>query len=391
MGFNVGMPTVKLDRRMNHSKNSRTKNARAVANEGLEERHTSDPDLNREKSGQNIYYRIGDKHFTSGNKLADYWEEMAENYRIIDKNGTSKKLRSDAIIGMSGVCKPEKEFMDTLTLEEQEKFLYDSACVISEILPQYGIELDAIVAQFDEMNPHLHFFGHDPEYKLGRKVGLPLFSALNQKYPEKMRKLGWDVNTLQSYDVAATKDMNEEELAEYKKQHIARKKKGGKPAAVYKAEKDAKRILDAAQQQATDIIREANEERAAANILETRLKAQISDFNAEKAKYIDEAKKIVKSASTALQSATSLDKACKSQLMSEHYDEYVDVCKSFDEEWKPLNKALTWVDGQTKTNKTTTNNSDLSKKTIQKPRRGQEFNHIIKPAGSGSHNRQLGD
>lgn len=243
MGYHVGMPVMKLDR-CNHfgKKSEHSGNAKAVTCEALEERYSSDADLDRKMTGENVYYG-----FTSGEALTAHWEQMADAYRVIDKNGKEKKLRSDAVIGFAGICKPEMDFMDSLEDDEIEKFMEDSSEVIQGIYEKRGCVIDAIVIHYDEGNPHLHYFGHDPEYKLGRKIGLKLYTALNDKeYPKQMRQRGWDIDPLTGY-LKATKDMTEDEITEYKKKRRAdRKKMHGLSSAEYKAAKKSNDIISEA-------------------------------------------------------------------------------------------------------------------------------------------------
>lgn len=292
MGYTVGMPVMKLDR-CNHfgKKNEHSGNAKAVTCEALEERYSSDADLDQKMTAENVYYG-----FTSGEALTAHWEQMADAYRVIDKNGKEKKLRSDAGIGFAGICKPEMDFMDSLDDEEIEKFMEDSSEVIQEIYERRDCMIDSIVIHYDEGNPHLHYFGHDPEYKLGRKLGLKLYTALNDtEYPKQMRQRGWDIDPLTGY-LEATKDMTEDEIMEYKKRRKAdRKKKHGLSSIEYKANKKSNNIISEANVSARIIKKKAELEaqlektKALAELekQKTQLKAQES-FLEDKLKEITE-------------------------------------------------------------------------------------------------------
>lgn len=295
MGYHVGMPVMKLDR-CNHfgKKNEHSGNAKAVTCEALEERYSSDADLDREMTAENLYYG-----FTSGEALTAHWEQMADAYRVIDKNGKEKKLRSDAGIGFAGICKPEMDFMDSLEDDEIEKFMEDSSEVIQEIYEKRGCVIDPIVIHYDEENPHLHYFGHDPEYKLGKKIGLKLYTALNDtEYPKQMRQHGWDIDPLTGYQ-EAIKDMTEDEITEYKKRRKAdRKKKHGLSSTEYKANKKSNNIISEANVSARMIKKkaelEAQLEKAGAlaelDKQKTQLKAQEA-FLEDKLKEITEREK----------------------------------------------------------------------------------------------------
>lgn len=290
MGYAVGMPVMKLDR-CNHfgKKNEHSGNAKAVTCEALEERYSSDADLDRKMTAENVYYG-----FTSGEALTAHWEQMADAYRVIDKNGKEKKLRSDAGIGFAGICKPEMDFMDSLGDEEIEKFMEDSSEVIQEIYEKRGCVIDSIVIHYDEGNPHLHYFGHDPEYKLGRKLGLKLYTALNDtEYPKQMRQRGWDIAPLTGYQ-EATKDMTEDEITEYKRKRKAnRKKKHGLSSTEYKAHKKSNDIISEANVSARMIKKKAELE---AQLEKTKalaeLKKQKTQLKAQEAFLEDKLKEI---------------------------------------------------------------------------------------------------
>lgn len=238
--YAVGMPVMKLDRQSHfNNKSSRSGNAMAVACEAMEERRSADPDLDRSKTGDNLY--IAETNITSGEELVRYWEEQADAYRVKGKDGKERKLRSDAGIGMAGIVKPEKAFMESLSEAQQVQFLQDSGEVIKAIYAKRGIVIDAMVIHRDEGNPHIHYFGHDPAYKLGKKLGLPLYDALNRsEYPEAMRAKGWPIRGLEGYQ-EAVKGMNEADKEEYKqKRRKARRESRGKSSADYKREKDLK-------------------------------------------------------------------------------------------------------------------------------------------------------
>ena len=168
----VGMPILLL--KQGNGKTKRSGNAKAVALEALEERYSSDPDLDRTKTKDNIYMDGG---FRSGIALSEYWRKQAEAFRVIDKNGKEKKLRSDASIAFANILKPDKEFMDSLTSEQQMIFLNDLIDITKEAYTKQGIKVDTTVIQVDEGNPHVHLFGHDPQYKLGKKLNLKFLKS----------------------------------------------------------------------------------------------------------------------------------------------------------------------------------------------------------------------
>lgn len=331
MGYHVGMPVMKLDR-CNHfgKKNEHSGNAKAVTCEALEERYSSDADLDREMTAENLYYG-----FTSGEALTAHWEQMADAYRVIDKNGKEKKLRSDAGIGFAGICKPEMDFMDSLEDDEIEKFMEDSSEVIQEIYEKRGCVIDSIVIHYDEGNPHLHYFGHDPEYKLGKKIGLKLYTALNDtEYPKQMRQHGWDIDPLTGYQ-EAIKGMTEDEITEYKKRRKAdRKKKHGLSSTEYKANKKSNNIISEANVSARMIKKkaelEAQLEKAEAL---AELEKQKTQLKAQEAFLEDKLKEVTEREKKSLKLASEA-----SELVSEASEMY-EKAQSFylnEQDWMSI-------------------------------------------------------
>lgn len=230
----VGAPVLKLDRQA-HKQGQRAGNVRAVCLEALGERAGEDPDIDREKTKDNIYY--GD--FRSGQELAEHYENMASEYVVTDKNGKEKRLRSDAGIAFAGIIKPLSDDFDKFSRKKQLAFLKDSLEVVRGIYAVRGMDIDQAVVHVDEGCPHLHYFGHDPEYKLGKKLGLKLYDALNREYPEEMRKRGWPVDSLTGWK-EATAGMTEEQKEEYKAKKP--RKKHGRSSKEYKAEKRLEKL-----------------------------------------------------------------------------------------------------------------------------------------------------
>lgn len=228
----IGIPMLRLKAAGGKGKHSG--NARAVALEALEERYSKDADLNPDLTEDNLYFENG---FTSGHTLADYWEQEAAEYRITDKNGKQKKLRSDASIGFVYIVKPDEAYMQTLSEADQMRLLGDAITITREIFEKRGLVIDAGVTHVDERNPHTHIFGHDPEYKLADKIDIRLFGELNRDVPKRMRELGWDIQDCGGYDLEAARQMTPEERAAYSEQRVAKKRESGRSADSYKASK----------------------------------------------------------------------------------------------------------------------------------------------------------
>jgi hypothetical protein len=243
MGMKVGAPVLKLNRLPHFgSKGGRSGNCRAVILEAMEERVCSDRDLRPEATKDNLYLvnnEFSDEHIFSGLELANHYYKKAENSRRVTKSGVERKLEKDCVIAFAGIIKPNEDAFKSWTQEQQVQFLTDSFNVLKKLFKKHKIRLDVGVIHLDERNPHLHYFGSDDEYKLGRKIGLKLFNTLNREYPKRMCELGYSVDELKAYDEEQAKQMTDDELYEYKAKFKAkREQKHGLTSDAFKVEQD---------------------------------------------------------------------------------------------------------------------------------------------------------
>lgn len=199
MAITVGMPLMKLSLNGGKSKVHSGK-MYPVTCEALEERKCKDHDLDRSRTKDNKYYFSKNSDFKSrsGKALCDYWEDKASKIKRIDKNGNHKKLRSDAPRGLCGIIKPSGSDWDSLSEQDQDRFTIDSLAVVSGILKRYGIVIDVCVSHKDEQKHHPHWFAHDPDFDLTKKLDMKGFNALTRElnettYIDQMREKGWDL------------------------------------------------------------------------------------------------------------------------------------------------------------------------------------------------------
>lgn len=260
MSIRVGMPTMKLNRCKGVTA-KHTGNATAVACEALKERWTSDPDFDPSRTKDNIYLTS----VTSGLELVKEWSERADNYTVTMKNGKTRALRADAHIGFGGICKPaiDSDF-GSMPRDKQIQFCKDSFTVLLALYAKYGLKMDYGVIHLDEGNPHLHYGGHDPDFKLGEKIKLKLFTELNRGYyVEEMQKRGWNIEPLKGeYDPEAAAQMTDDEKTAYKEEVIERKrkkKKNGRTAKQYKADAEADKTIANAEAEAEQIKQDAQD------------------------------------------------------------------------------------------------------------------------------------
>lgn len=285
MGVMIGMPCMKLN---NAGKSSaKCGSFGAVAAEALEERQGKDPDIDHERTTENLY-----TGFRTAAELQEYSRqhvaELSEKQRAEGKRG----VRGDAVVMCATIIKPPAAFMETLSREDQIRFLNDAKDKLEEVVGKENVK--STVMHFDEQGGHLHTFW-EPMTADGRlcakdKMNLKFFNRLNREMPQHMRSRGWDIDDCKAYDEQAEKDLAAEQ------EKSAQRKKSGKTSVQYKAEAERQKNelceeIDAlevrkaeakaaaeqaeteARQKAAEASRKAEEYRQTLQAAEDRLKA----------------------------------------------------------------------------------------------------------------------
>lgn len=252
MSISVGIPTMMLDRATHKPGDNKHGNMKAVLKEGLPDengvRKCHDEDYRPEDTKNNFCF--GAVQNVTADAICNYWEMLADDYRVKvnTKNGVKeRKLREDADIGMALIVKPEMSAMQAMTPDRQIEFLEDSYEAMNKVFYKHGLLIDVGVVHLDEGVPHMHIYGHDPDFKLSKKMNLKFYNDLNHGlYVKEMRAKGWDIAPKKSNFVEDTKNMSEAELKEYKElKKKERKERHGKSSKQYKMEQELKKLDEA--------------------------------------------------------------------------------------------------------------------------------------------------
>lgn len=283
MGYKCGMTVMTLDN-LQHRAGDKHGNAKSVAQEALEERYGSDIDINKDLTQNNIY----DKHgYKNGEELYNYWmaEANAHNFTVGDK---VRKMRSDCKIGYAGIIKPQMEYINGMDVTQQKRFFNDAINIVKDIYKKQGLTVDAAVIQFDEQAPHVHYFGHDADYRMSKKVNLALYDKLNREFPRRMQSKGWDLVELTGYK-EETANMNADELAEYKiKKRSERRVKHNRTSKEYKADREVEKSLEAATARCESIFEQAKAEAQAIKKRAESEAQELRDAQDERQQALDE-------------------------------------------------------------------------------------------------------
>lgn len=226
MGWTIGMPSLKLNNAGTKSKHCG--NFGKVAAEALEERKGRDPDIDRERTAENIY-----SGFRSAAELQEYSKKHVDEISARQVAAGGRKVRADAVVMCTSIIKPPAAKMREMSREEQIRFFGDAREKFAEIVGEDNIKSEAL--HFDEKGVHLHIFWEPltPDGRLCAKEmhNLRFLGRLNKEMPEYLRSKGWDVENCRAYDPTESK----EEVAE-------RKSKQGRSSAEFKADAERQRL-----------------------------------------------------------------------------------------------------------------------------------------------------
>lgn len=227
MGWTIGIPSLKLNNAGKKSKHCG--DFKSVAEEALEERIGRDPDIDQDRSKNNIYNGI-----KTAAELTAYSDEHVSGMR----DASGRKIRSDAVRMCATVIKPPAAYINSLKKDEQKKFLDDSVECFRKIVDPKNIKSEAY--HFDERGAHVHIFW-EPITADGRLCAkelhnLQFFSRLNKEMPEFLRDKGWDIDDCHAFDKAEFDAMTpEQQQAFLKEKYVTR----GRSSKQYKEHQEA--------------------------------------------------------------------------------------------------------------------------------------------------------
>lgn len=150
--------------------------------------------------------------------------KIDEINRIKRENG-KRALRKDAVSVIEVIEKPNIEYMSELSYEEKVKFLKDShetfKQLISEWNPNWKI-LESVQHhdEFGGLSAHNHnlimLTTEDdkglPTMNEFKEVNLKFYSYVNKNYPKMMRKRGYEVEDVRTYDMLTEQEKMERKL-----------------------------------------------------------------------------------------------------------------------------------------------------------------------------------
>lgn len=190
MGFNVGLPSLKLKNEGYNGENSGC--FRKVVQEAID-RIGRDDDIDPSLSYLNVIRGIA-----STEELIEYSRKHIEE---INKTRKSK-IRSTAVVMCATIIKPPAAEMRKMTIEDQVRFMDAAIEEFSDIVGKENVK--TVVIHFDELGPHTHIFW-EPMTEDGRLCAKEVhntkfFHKVNERIPKALRRKGFDVSDCNMYE-----------------------------------------------------------------------------------------------------------------------------------------------------------------------------------------------
>lgn len=242
MSARVGIPCMKCSLNpsqtvnKNSGKKSKTCGVSSAWNEMNDNRLGRDESINKEMTHLNIWM--------DGSSNMDLIGEVEKEINRINKERKSlgkRSLRSDAVSVIAIVEKPNIDYMQKLNYEQKVDFLNKSHEVIKELLHEWNPNWKILASvqhhdEFEGLSAHNHsLVMMSTKDKDGisnmcafKEYNLKFFNHINKNYPARMRKLGYDVEDVRTFD-----KLTEEEKVERK----LHPKEHGVDSIIYKKQK----------------------------------------------------------------------------------------------------------------------------------------------------------
>ena len=150
--------------------------------------------------------------------------KIDEINRIKRENG-KRALRKDAVSVIEVIEKPNIEYMSELSYEEKVKFLNNSHDTFKQLIHEWNPKWTILESvqhhdEFGGLSAHNHnlimLTTEDdkglPTMNAFKEVNLKFYSYVNKNYPKMMRKRGYEVEDVRTYDMLTEQEKMERKL-----------------------------------------------------------------------------------------------------------------------------------------------------------------------------------
>lgn len=161
----------------------------------------SNEDINRDMIAQNVTYTFNSIDGYGDNAMERYERRMAD-YDARNKDGSQRKMRSDAVVLRPILIQPSAHIFQGKTVEEKKeimhRFVVDSMAYFQENFCSDTRNYVGVYVHLDETHPHAHipFIPMTDDGRLTQKAyykNPTQLKVMHRQYREHMQAKGWDV------------------------------------------------------------------------------------------------------------------------------------------------------------------------------------------------------
>lgn len=222
----VGIPVMKCSLNPSNTVNKKTGKKSQTCPVDLawqemnDERIGRDMDIDHDMTHLNVWMEGN----SSDDVVQIVQNKIDEINRIKRENG-KRALRKDAVSVVEIIEKPNIEYMSELNYEEKVKFLNDSHDTFKQLIHEWNPNWTILESvqhhdEFGGLSAHNHnlimLTTEDdkglPTMNAFKEVNLKFYSYINKNYPKMMRKRGYEVEDVRTYDMLTEQEKMERKL-----------------------------------------------------------------------------------------------------------------------------------------------------------------------------------
>lgn len=222
----VGIPCMKCSLSPSTQVNKKTGKASKTCGVGSawremnDERLGLDPTIDKSLTHLNVWM-VGD----SSDEVEDIVQKEIDRINQQRKMNGKRSLRKDCVSVVEIVEKPNMEFMQNLHYEDRKSFLNTSHEVMKSLIHDWNANWKILEAvqhhdEFGGLSAHNHTLvllstidkNGLPNMQAKSEMNLKFFNFINSNYSTRMRKAGYDVENVKTYDRLSDEEKVERKL-----------------------------------------------------------------------------------------------------------------------------------------------------------------------------------
>lgn len=222
----VGIPVMKCSLNPSNTINKKTGRKSKTCPVDLawqemnDERIGRDMDIDHDMTHLNVWMEG-----SSSDDVVQIVQNKIDKINQIKRENGKRALRKDAVSVIEVIEKPNIEYMSELTYEEKVKFLNHSHDTFKQLIHEWNPNWTILESvqhhdEFGGLSAHNHnlimLTTEDdkglPTMNAFKEVNLKFYSYINKNYPKMMRKRGYEVEDVRTYDMLSEEEKMERKL-----------------------------------------------------------------------------------------------------------------------------------------------------------------------------------